>query len=132
MALVTRSTKASLEPNSAITAHRLSGDLFAGEDVEIGPARIAADGYVYNSTGAAADANAKFDGFITLSAKAGQPVSLFGLGAVIKYSDGGLTPGQDLYIAGTKGRLDSAATTGDAVGVARAIDTNNIRVTRAK
>jgi hypothetical protein len=41
-----------------------------------------------------------------------------------------LTPGDKYYIGATAGRLDAAATTGDAVGVAQAITSTDIRVTR--
>jgi hypothetical protein len=41
-----------------------------------------------------------------------------------------LTPGDILYIGTTKGRLDTAATTGDATGVAQVITNTDIRVIR--
>jgi hypothetical protein len=130
MALVARDSRASLDVSTGMYADQVS-PLRAGEDLDAAaPCRIHSDGLVYMSNGAAADANAKFDGFTPKAYKAGEPLTLFGAGARFRYSNGGLTPSQDLYIGATAGRLDDAATTGDAVGVARAIDASDIRITR--
>jgi hypothetical protein len=57
-------------------------------------------------------------------------VTLFGYGARFKYGSG-LTPGALYFVGATAGRLDTAATTGDAAGVAVALDTTDIMVIRA-
>lgn len=133
MASVTRAPDASLDADSGLrTPHVLAGDLYAGQDLSpVAPCYIAAaDGRVYMSTGAAANEAAKFDGFTAKSYRAGQPVTLYGAGAMFRYSAGTLTPGQDLYVGTAAGALDTAATTGGTVPVARAINSTDIRCTR--
>lgn len=131
MALVTRDAAASMDVSTGMFAPQISGNLIAGEDLDaVSPCYIKnSDGKVYMSNGTAANEAAGFDGFVPRAAKAGQPVTLFGVGARFRYASG-LTPGAKLYIGATAGRLDTAATTGDAVGVARAINATDIRVTR--
>lgn len=106
-------------------------DLIAGEDIDAAaPCYIAAaDGKVYMFDATAANEKARLAGFCPRAAKAGQPVTLFGAGARFSYGSG-LTPGSILYGAATKGRLDTAATVGDAVGIAQVITATDIRVTR--
>jgi hypothetical protein len=134
MALVTQAVDLSIDASQALTAPQISGDLIAGEDLLAGaPCYIKnSDGLVYQSNGTAANEAAGFDGFTARAVKAGQALTLFGIGARFRYAAaGGLTPGAKLYIGATAGRLDTAATTGDAVGVARAINDTDIRITRA-
>lgn len=129
MAAVAKSAKASFDASTGMVAPQITG-LVAGEAIAsaVTPCRIHTDGKVYKASGAAADANARVAGWNTRgNIKAGQPVTLYGLGAVAKYSDGNLTPGALLYL-GAAGALDTAATTGDALGVAQAIDADNIRI----
>lgn len=131
MALVTRSTDADIDMTSALYAPQLPG-LIAGEALDAAaPCHISAtDGKVYMSNATAADADAEVDGVNPVAALAGQPVTLFGASARFFYSDGNLTPGATYYLAATDGRLDDAATTGDAVGIAKAVDAYVLRVTR--
>lgn len=130
MALITRASTASMDASTGMFAPQITG-LIAGEDIDAAaPCYIAsADGKVYMADGTAADAKAVLAGFSPRAAKAGQPITLFGAGARFSYGTG-LTPGAKLYIGATKGRLDAAATTGDAVGVAQVITSTDIRVTR--
>lgn len=132
MALVTRSANASLDVSTAQFAPQIP-DLVAGEALDAAaPCYIkAADGKVYMCNAAAADEKAVLAGFTARAVAAGQPVTLFGLGTRFHYADSGLTPGQKLYLAATAGRLDTAATVGDGVGVAQAVTATDIRVTRA-
>lgn len=129
MALVTRSG-VSPDASSLLYAPQLPGRL-AGEDIDAGaPCYIkASDGLVYMSNGTAANEAATLFGFAPRSAKSGEPITLFGRGVKFRYGSG-LTIGAKLYIGATAGRLDTAATTGDAVGVARVISANDIQVTR--
>jgi hypothetical protein len=130
MALVTRSSKAAFGPVSAGKAPQVAGKV-AGEDIDaIAPCRIADDGLVYMTDATAANAAAGVDGFSARACKAGEPITLIGKGAIAKYADSGLTPGATYYAAATAGRLDTAATTGDAAGVAKAISATDIRVIR--
>lgn len=133
MALVTIDTNASVDASTGMTAPQITGDLFAGEDLlAVCPCYIKnSDGKVYMSNGTAANEAAGFDGFTARACKSGQPVTLFGIGTRFRYAAATLTPGAKLYIGATAGRLDTAATTGDAVGVARAINDSDIRITRA-
>jgi hypothetical protein len=134
MALVTQATDAGVDGSTGAFAPQIP-DLIAGEDSTAGltviPCYIAAaDGKVYMADGVAANEKAVLAGFAARSFKAGQPVTLFGIGTRFRYA-AALTPGAKLFIGATAGRLDTAATTGDAVGVAQAISATDIRVTRA-
>jgi hypothetical protein len=135
MALVTVSTVAGLDASSGMYAPQISDGLVAGEDIgsssqAITPCYIkASDGKVYMTNATAAGEAARLAGFAARYAKTGEPITLFGIGTKFEYSTG-LTPGAIFYLAATAGRLDTAATTGDAVGVAQAITATLIRVTR--
>lgn len=130
MALVTRDSAASMDATTGQLAPQITG-LTAGEDLDIAaPCYIkASDGKVYMFDGTAANEKARLAGFTPRAVKSGQPVTLFGLGARFHYGSA-LTPGAILYGAATKGRLDDAATVGDAVGIAQVITATDIRVTR--
>lgn len=131
MALVTRAADASMDTGTIAFAPQITG-LVAGEVLDpCCPCYIkSSDGKVYMSNGTAADEAAEFVGFNSRAVAAiDQPVTLHGVGARMKYSTG-LTPGDKYFIAATAGRLDTVATTGDAVGVAQAITATDIRVTR--
>lgn len=131
MALVTIATDASIDAASAMYAPQRSG-LTAGEALlALAPCVIdPADGLVYMSNGTAANARAQFDGFTAKAYALGDTfVTLIGIGLKMRYATG-LTPGNKLYIGATAGRLDTAATTGDAVGVAKVVSATVIRVTR--
>jgi len=132
MALVTRAADASIDAASAQLTPPLSGNLYAGENLDKVAACFnnPADGLVYMSNAAAADVNAGFDGFTARAVLAGEPVTLHGAGVCFRYSDGNLTPGTIYYMAATDGRLDTAAQTGDNVGLVKAIDANDVRVIR--
>lgn len=135
MALIVRGSAVSLEPTSANHASQIPGGLlFAGEALDAGAACYiaGADGLVYMADGTAADEKAVLAG---VTAKAyptvGSPVTLWGPGSLFMYDEaGGLTAGAKMFIAATPGRLDSIATTGDAVGIAQAVDTKVLRITR--
>lgn len=131
MALITRDSNASIDPTAAQFAPQIAG-LVAGEDLDqAAPCYIkSSDGKVYMSNGTAAAEAAKVHGFCPRAAKTGQPVTLFGSGSRFRYGTG-LTIGAIYYVGATKGRLDDAATTGDAVGVAYAVTATDIIVCRA-
>lgn len=130
MSLVTRSSNASMDASTGMYADQITG-LEAGEDLDIvAPCYIkSSDGKVYMSNGTAATEPAEVVGFTPRAVKSGQPVTLFGKGTRFRYGTG-LTPGDKYYVGATAGRLDTAATTGDAVGVAQAINSTDIRVIR--
>ena len=130
MALVTRSADASIDATSAMYAPQVA-DLLAGEDIDMAaPCYLnSTDGLVYMSNGTAANEAAEFLGMAASPASTGQPVTVYGLGARFRYGSG-LTPGDILYIAATAGRLDTAATTGDAIGVVQVLSDTDVRVIR--
>lgn len=125
--LVAKSANAGVDATTAMVGPQVSG-LLLGEDVGAGtPLYVKNDGKLWKASGAAANAAADCAGFSARAGKAGQACTLYGAGVVFKYSDGGLTPGQRLFL-GTGGTLSSTASVGDAVGIARAVDDSNIRV----
>ena len=131
MALVTKASDASIDAASAMYAPQVSG-LQAGEALDaLAPCYIKeSDGLVYMSNGTAADEAASFDGFTAKAYASGDTnVTLIGVGLKMRYATG-LTAGANYFIGATKGRLDTAATTGDAVGVVRAVTSTVVRVIR--
>lgn len=129
MALLTRSSTASGDTTHLIKVPQISGDLYAGEALDaVAPCYIkASDGLVYMSNGTAATEPARMMGFTARAVAAGQPVTLYRIGARFGYGSG-LTPGALYYVAATAGRLDTAATTGGLVAVAEAINSTDIQV----
>jgi hypothetical protein len=126
-------TTTTVETRSAQHANQLPSSLglVAGEALlAAAPCYIkASDGLVYMSNGTAANEAATIDGWTGKSYAISEPVTLWGAGVIFEYGTG-LTPGAIYYIGATKGRLDTAPTAGDGVGVARAITATHIRVTR--
>jgi hypothetical protein len=105
----------------------------AGEAIAAGDACYikASDGKVYKSTGAAATAPAKVDGFAAQATPLGEAVTLFT--DVEFYYGTGLTPGARYYVSGaTAGLLVDAASTGGTGHVAHAIDATRIRVYQSR
>lgn len=134
MALIAAAaTTTTVETRSAQHANQIPASLglVAGEALlTAAPCYIkASDGKVYMSNGTAANEAAETDGFTGKTYAAGEPVTLWGRGCIFEYGTG-LTPGATYYIGATAGRLDNAATPGDAVGVARSISATHIRVVR--
>jgi hypothetical protein len=107
-------------------------EFVAGEALDVAaPCYIkSSDNKIYMSNGTAANEAAKFFGFTARACPAGQAVTIFGMGARFRYGSG-LTVGNKLFIAATAGRLDTAATTGDAVGVVAVISPTDVVVNRA-
>lgn len=126
-------TTTTVETRSAQHANQIPASLglVAGEALlTAAPCYIkASDGLVYMSNGTAANEAAELDGFTGRAYAAGEPVTLWGRGAIFEYGTG-MAKGAVLFIGATKGRLDDTATTGDAVGVARTINATHIRITR--
>lgn len=117
--------------STSMVAAQITG-LFAGEDLLIvAPCYIkTSDGLVYMSNGTAATEPAEFAGFSYRAAKAGQPITLVSLGACFRYGAFSGQAGDLLYVAATAGRLDTAATTGGVVPIARILDTSRIQCIR--
>lgn len=130
MADVARDTAtAGFDTSQALFAPQITGNLTAGEDIDpVAPCYIkGSDGKVYMSIGTAVNEAARFDGFSTKKYKAGQSMTLLGVGSRYRYSAGTLTPGARLYVGAAKGVLADAATTGGLVPIAAAINSTDIR-----
>lgn len=129
--VVVKSAAAFVDASTGMVAPQVSHRITA-VDVALPctPLRMHTDGLLYLATAAAANASARIFGWSTRKSHAGETNTVYGVGALFKYSDGTLTPGQLLYLGETPGTLSSIATTGDAVGVAQAIDAYNIRIIR--
>jgi hypothetical protein len=132
MTLVTRSSSASMDASTGMFAPHLAGNLLAGEALDaVAPCYIKnSDGKIYMADATAANEKAVIAGFTPTAYAIGDAVTLFGLGARFRYG-AALSKGAILYLAATKGRLDDAATAGDAVGVAQVINATDIRVITA-
>lgn len=127
MALVAKSGTPSLA-----SPYPAGGDLIrgkkAGEALAAGDiCYIASDGTAKKSNGTAADALAVAFGIAAGDTQVGEAVTLYR--NVSFHYGSGLTPGAPFYVAATAGRLDTAATTGGTVVVARAIDETRIQFT---
>ncbi len=110
--------------------HSIVGRL-AGAAIAAGDAcYLNADGKVYPSTGAAVNAAAVVDGFAAGAAPINEGVTLFH--DVHFYYGAGMTPGTNYYLSGTvAGGLDTVASTGGTVVVARAIDATRLSLKRS-
>lgn len=132
MPQVARRANVGFDANTTMFAPHVS-NVYAGEDIDAGaPCYIkAADGKAYMSNGTAADEAAGVDGFAVMAAKAGEPITLHGHGTRLGYGDGTLAANALLYVDTVKGRLNTAATTGGTVPVAKVVGkTQDIRVIR--
>jgi hypothetical protein len=133
MAEISKSGTPSLSsvlPNAS--ANKLTG-LLAGEDIAAGDACYikAADGKVWRSTGAAANAAAKVRGWAGIAAKSGEAVTLV-FEVNMRYG-AALTPGADYFLSGTvAGGIADAASTGGTAPIAYAIDATRIRVMQSR
>lgn len=129
--VIVKSASASFDASTGMVAPQVSQKLLGADcPGPLVPLRMATDGLLYPASAAAANANARIFGWSTRKGHTGEPMSVYGLGAVGKYADETLSPGTLLFLGETAGALSSIATTGDAVGCAQAIDASNIRITR--
>lgn len=131
MAVITPDTAGvSMDTSTAAFAAQITG-LYAGAAIAAcSPCYIkGADGKVYPSDGTAADEKAVFAGICPVARSAGQPVTLFGLGARFHLAaTGTLTPGTKLFLSTTAGSFQTTASTGDAAGKLACIDDTDVRV----
>lgn len=132
MAAVAKSGTPSICSQTPGREHQISG-LVAGEAIAAGDACYikAADGFVWLSTGAAANAAAKVRGFASSAAQVGEAVSLW-FGLDWNYG-AGLTPGADLFLsAATAGALADAATTGGTAPVGFVVDATRVHLFQSR
>lgn len=107
--------------------NRLS-ELKAGEALAAGDAcYVNADGTVRRSSGAAANAAAKVDGFAAMAAASGEAVTL--VTDCNWHYGAGLTPGARLFLSGTVlGGLADAASIGGTAPVGFVLDATRVRL----
>lgn len=127
MALISKSGTPSLASATPSRENAITG-LLAGEAIAAGDiCYIASDGTVMRANGTSANAAAVGFGIAGGAANTGEAVTLF---RNVRFHYGsGLTPGAPLYVGATAGRLDTAATTGGTVVVARVVDATRIHFT---
>lgn len=132
MALIARDSAASMDASTGMFAQQLTG-LVAGENLDaVAPCYIkTADGKLYMSNGTALNEAAEFVGMTPHARLAGEAVTVFGIGARFHYSASLLSPGDKYFVGATAGRLDTAATTGGTVAIARAVTSTDIVVIKA-
>jgi hypothetical protein len=106
--------------------------LLAGEAIAAGDAcYVKSDGKVWLSTGAAANAAAKVDGWAAEACAVGEAVTIF-FDVNFRYG-AGLTPGARLYVSGTTGgALADAASTGGTAPVGFVVDATRIHVWQSR
>jgi hypothetical protein len=118
MANIVRSTKASIDPVNSQSALQF-GSKQLGEDVDVGqPLCMDLNGEIwkFNNAAVAAASRVLLVGVATRKAKAGQPVTPYGSGAVFKISEELLVPGRVYFCSATPGEIDDTATAVDAKG----------------
>jgi hypothetical protein len=127
MALISKSGTPSLA-SPLPTGGDLIRGLLTGEAVTAGDVcYIASTGLVMLSNGTSANAAAVGFGIAAGDAALGEAVTLYR--NVSMHYGAALTPGAPYFVGATAGRLDTAATTGGTVVVARAIDATRIQFT---
>lgn len=130
MSIVTKIDRAHADTHSIMYAPQIPG-LVAGEDLP--PASMCKIDATTGKVMLAADGD-DFAGMNLDDKKAGEPVTLYGVGATYQYTaPGGLTPGQKLYLAAAadKGKLNNAVVTAGVRPVAQAVDGKHIRIVAA-
>lgn len=131
MALIVRRARPNYDGSQLLTSPQVTGSLYAAEDLPAAcPCYIDTDLKAHKSSGAANDKKARVDGLTFTDHKAGEAITLHGVGNRIRYSDGLLTPGADIYLSATAGELEDAPTPGSPLPLARAINTNELRIVR--
>jgi hypothetical protein len=130
MATIAKSGTPSLSSVLPPANCKISG-LLAGEAIAAGdPCYIKSDGKVWLSTGAAANAAAKVDGFAAQAASVGEGVTLV-FDVNIRYG-AGMTPGARVYLGATAGILSDAATTGGTAPIGFVVDATRIHVWQSR
>jgi hypothetical protein len=105
--------------------------LLAGEAIAAGDAcYIKSDGKVWRSTGAAANAAAKVDGFAAIAAAVNEAVTL--VFDVNFYYGAAMTPGARIYLSATAGAIADAATTGGTAPIGFVVDATRVRVWQSR
>ena len=131
MASISKVTPVSISTAAPDAEHSLSG-LYAGEAIAAGDAVYikTADGKLWRSSGAAANAAAVVDGFAASDAAVGDPLTIY---YNIRFQYGAsLNPGSYVYLdSAVLGGLADGATTGGTTPIGRVIDSTRIDLVRS-
>lgn len=99
--------------------------LAAGENIAAGDAcYVKSDGKIWRSTGTAANAAAKVDGFAPYAVNSGETITLF-FNVTFNYG-ASLTPGARVFLSATTGAIADAATTGGTAPVGFVVDATRV------
>ena len=113
----------SLLPNGAdVLAGRIAGEDLSAFDA----VHIKADGLVWKSTGAAANASAKVRGYAAKAVKAGQAITVY-KNVRVEYGSA-MTPGTDVYLSATAGTLSDVPTTGGTAPIGFVVDATRVQL----
>lgn len=127
MALITKATSPVPSLSSLTPPQGDQFQLDAGEAIAAGDlCYIASDGTAMLSNGTSANAAAKCVGFAAKAAASGAPVTLY-RNQRMHYASG-MTPGAQLYVGTTAGRIDTAATTGGTAPIGFVIDATRVYI----
>lgn len=131
MAAIAKVGKPSLCSTLPPQSQQIAG-LKAGEALGAGDAcYIASTGLVMKSTGAAANAAAKVDGFAAEDCALGEAVTLFF--DVNFFYGAGMTPGARVYLSGvTAGGIDTAASTGGTAPIGFSVDASRVHLQQSR
>lgn len=125
MTLIAKSGIPSLSTVNPEQAHVIASGIKAGEAIAAGDVcYIHSNGTAMRSNGTAANAAARARGIAAREASAGEAVTLYR--NIEMHYGAGLTPGADLYVSATAGRLDDAPTTGGIAPVAMVVSATRI------
>ncbi len=127
MALIAKSGTPSLASPYPTGGQVIRG-LKTGEAIAAGDiCYIASDGTIMRSNGTAAGVAAVAVGIAAKDTQSGEGLTLFR--DVSFHYGSGLTPGAPYFVGASAGRLDTVATVGGTVVVARSIDATRIQFT---
>jgi hypothetical protein len=123
MALIAKSGTPSL--SAVLPPQNDQFQLVAGEAIAAGDlCYIASDGTAMRSNGTSANAAAKCVGIAAMAAPSGEAVTVY---RNVRFHYGtGLTPGAQLYVGATAGRIDNAATTGGTAPIGFVVDATRV------
>lgn len=131
MATLTASGTPSLATVLPCRAHDISGKL-AGEALAAGDlVYIKSDGLLWKSNGTSANAAAQCAGMVLVATAVGEAASVY-FDVAIRYAAGSLTPGKQLFVSATAGKIDDAATTGGTAPIGVVLDATRILIWQSR
>ena len=124
MALITKASNVSIDVNTSKRLPPIS-PLTAGEDLAAGaPCYIHSDGDVRECISTVVEfGEVEYVGFTPIAYLDGEVVTLFGKGLRLNYASG-MTPGTQLWVSATAGRLEDVPIAGKGGGEYEALTTD--------